>query len=98
MAVVLNASTSYGDDITFVCSVFGSPYRPNATWQYIGPGGADPVPLPEGIEPVENEISETNLTSTITIQNVRFMNRGIYRCTTGADLYDDARLVVAGKK
>lgn len=99
VAVVLNSSASSGvDDITFVCSVFGSPYHPNATWQYIGPGGSDPVPLPEGIEPVENETSATDFTSTITIQNVRFMNRGTYRCTTGTDLYDDARVVVAGKK
>ena len=98
VTVVLNSSTSTGDDVTFVCSVFGSPYHPNATWQYIGPGGSEPMPLPEEIVPVENEISETNLTSTITIQDVRFMRRGIYRCTTGAGLSDDVRLVVAGKR
>ena len=98
VAVVLNSSTSTGGYVTFVCSVFGSPYHPNATWQYIGPGGSDPEPLPDGIVPVENEISETNLTSTITIQDVRFMNRGIYRCTTGTGLSDDVQLVVAGEK
>ena len=95
--VVLNSSQSTGGDVTFVCSVFGSPFHPNATWQYIGPGGSDPVPLPDGIQPVENEISETNLTSAITIQAVRFMDRGTYRCT-GMGLSDDVRLVVAGKK
>ena len=98
VAVVLNSPTSTGDDVTFVCSVFGSPYHPNATWQYIGPGGSDSLDLPDSITPVETEISATNLTSTITIQDVQFSSRGVYRCTTGTGLYDDVRLVVAGKK
>ena len=95
-SVVLNSSTSTGGDVTFVCSVFGFPSHPNATWQYIGPDGSDPVSLPDSIVPVENEISATNLTSTITIQDVQFMNRGTYRCTTGTGLSDDVQLVVAG--
>ena len=97
MPIILDSSTSTGGDVTFVCSVFGSPYHPNATWQYIPPDGSDPVALPDGIVPVENEISATNLTSTITIQDVRFMSRGIYRCTTGKGLSDDVQLVVAGE-
>ena len=96
-AVVLESPTSMGDNITFVCSVFGSPRRPNATWEYIGPDESTPVALPDSITPVETEISVTNLTSTITIHRVQFSSRGVYRCSAGQDVYDDVRLVVAGK-
>ena len=95
--VVLDSPTADGDDVTFVCSVFASPVLPTVMWQYIGPNGASPVPLPDTITPVSSEINATSLTSTITIQNVQFGHRGVYRCSTGPDTYDDVRLVVAGK-
>lgn len=95
-AFVLDSSASVGDNVTFVCSVFGSPQHPNATWEYIAPDRTTPVPLPDSITPVVTEISSTNLTSAITIQGVRFGDRGTYRCSTGTGLYDDVRLVVAG--
>ena len=67
-------------------------------WWYIGPDGASPVPLPDTVTPVTSMINSTSLTSTITIQNVVFSHRGVYRCSTGPDTYDDVRLVVAGNK
>ena len=94
--VLLDSSISVGEVVTFVCSVFGSPRHPNATWEYIGPGRTTPMPLPDSITPIVTEISSTNLTSAITIQNVQFGNRGTYRCSAGNGLYDDVRLVVAG--
>ena len=97
-AVVLESPTSMGDNITFICSVFGSPRHPNATWEYIGPGESTPVALPNSITPVETEISATNLTSTVTVRGVRFGSRGVYRCSAGQGVYDDVRLVVAGKE
>ena len=93
-AVVLESPTSMGENITFICSVFGSP---RATWEYIGPGESIPVALPDSITTVETNISVTNLTSTITIHGVRFSSRGVYRCSAGQGVYDDVRLVVAGK-
>ena len=96
-AVVLDSEFSAGGNVTFVCSAFGAPERPVAMWQFIRPGGTTAMPLPESITPVVTEIGSANLTSAITIQDIRFRDRGVYRCSVGTSVYDEVRLVVAGK-